>query len=76
MTCQGHYEIKPPIYEEFIKKNKYEQNWIRCTQTQLWLPLLTDSNHKQSDEVIKASVQVINYKNVKPKSVKWIGFLK
>ena len=22
MTCMGHYEIKPPIYEKFIKENK------------------------------------------------------
>ena len=22
MTCVGHYEIKPPIYEKFIEKNK------------------------------------------------------
>ena len=22
MMCMGHYEIKPPIYEKFIEKNK------------------------------------------------------
>ena len=22
MTCLGHYEIKPPMYEKFIWKNK------------------------------------------------------
>ena len=27
MTCVGRYEIKPPIYEKFVKKN----NCIRTT---------------------------------------------
>ena len=44
--------------------------------TQFGLLLSADSNQKQSDQVIKARVQVIYFVNVKPKSEKGLGFLK
>jgi hypothetical protein len=63
-----------------LRKNymySYKENWVRCTQTQLRLPLSTDSiRGGGSDEVINAVVQVINCMNVKPKSEKSLGFLK
>ena len=62
------------IMFKFLAIYNYGQNWVHGTQTQLWLPLLVDSN--QNDEVIKARVQVINYINVKLKSEKDLGFLK
>ena len=41
-----------------------------CIQTQLSHPISTDSDLKQSDEVMKENVQVINCINVKTKSEK------
>ena len=40
---------------------------ILYTNAEFSLPLSVDSKYKQSDEVIRARVQVINYINVEPK---------
>ena len=53
-----------------IWEYNYEQNWVRCTQTQFWFPLPVNLNHKQSDEVIKARVQMNFYINMKAKNEK------
>ena len=52
-TPKGHLKAKPntqakhmdEALEKWLAYN-YKQNWARCTQTQLRLPLLANSNHK------------------------------